>query len=185
MMADPGSISSIAPAGEDYLVREIAQLKTQMRELPPSVAQSFQTTVDALTALVASTVLPQASSNSVAGLATSTTSTVQTSVEFTVPDGYTQALVVGTATAMAYNNTAGTDYIYAEVIINGVSGGELYAAAGAGIAAGVNAPYFTTMTGLTAEETITVSSSVRTGFASWASSASNVTNVYAQVIFLH
>lgn len=184
-MVLPGTPGAVAPAGEDYLTKELSTLRSQIRELGPSIAASFQTTIDALTALVNSTVVPQASSNSVSGVATSTTSTVEVSVSFEVPNGYTQALVIGTATAMAYNNTAATDYIYAEVIINGVQGGELYAAAPAGIAAGVNAPYFTTLTGLTDGETITVSSSVRTGFASWAGSASNVTNVYAQVIFLH
>lgn len=183
-MADPGSLASQLPNGPDHVVRELADLKRQIRELAPSIAASFQTTVDALTELVNSTVIPMTDSNGAAGLATSTTTTVQTSVTFTVPDGYTQALIVASATAMAFNNTAAADYIYAEVIVDDVQGGELYAPAGPGVSAGVNAPYFANLSELVAGTTITVSASVRTGFAAWGASTANATNVYAQVLFL-
>jgi len=52
-MADPGSIGSIAPPGEDYLVRRIADLERKVRELGPSIAQSFQSTVQSLDDTVA------------------------------------------------------------------------------------------------------------------------------------
>lgn len=52
-MADPGSIGSIAPPGEDYLVRRIADLERKVRELGPSIAQSFQPTVQSLDDAVA------------------------------------------------------------------------------------------------------------------------------------
>jgi hypothetical protein len=183
-MAAPGMPANQLPSGPDAIMRRIETIERQIRELGPSIAASFQTTINTLTNLVNSTVVPETSSNGAADLATSTTSTVQTSVVFTVPAGYTQALIVASATAMAYNNTASADYLYAEVIVNGVQGGELYAPAGPGVSTGVNAPYFANLTGLTVGETITVAASVRTGFASWGASTANATNIYAQVLFL-
>ncbi|MFF1633979.1 hypothetical protein [Leifsonia sp. NPDC058248] len=41
------------PPGEDYLVREIADLKRQLRELGPSIAASFNSTVDGLNSTIA------------------------------------------------------------------------------------------------------------------------------------
>lgn len=52
-MADPGAIGSIAPAGEDYLVKRIAALETKVRELGPSIATSFNGTVQQLAQTVA------------------------------------------------------------------------------------------------------------------------------------
>lgn len=40
-MANPGSIGSLAPKGEDALVRRIEDIERQIKELAPSVASSF------------------------------------------------------------------------------------------------------------------------------------------------
>lgn len=51
-MAQPGSIGSQMPASEDSQLRRIADLERAMRELGPSVAGSFQSTVATLQAQV-------------------------------------------------------------------------------------------------------------------------------------
>ena len=135
---------------------------------------------DALT----SPVMADATADSVSGAATGTTSTVQTTLYFTVPAGFTQALVVSTSGVMGRNSTAITDYIYTQAVVNGVGGGELYTAVAAGLSGGVSAPYYRRISGLTGGQVIPVSVATRTGFAAWAASAANMAIIHAEMIYL-
>ena len=49
-MAQPGILSTQLPKSEDWIPREIADLKREMRELGPSIMHSFQGIVDELAA---------------------------------------------------------------------------------------------------------------------------------------
>jgi hypothetical protein len=124
------------------------------------------------------------SSNGVNNYAISTTSTVRASLTLTVPSGFTQAVVIANPTAMGYNNTSGTDYLYVQAVIQGINSGELYTAAPAGMGVGLASPFHTTLTGLTGGQTITVGVATRAGLNTWAASTSNQANIYATALFL-
>jgi hypothetical protein len=123
-------------------------------------------------------------SNGLNNYAITTASTVRASVTLTVPDGFTEVVVTATATAMGQNSTATTDYLYAMAVIQGISGGELYTAAGAGLGVGLASPFQHTLTGLTGGDVITVSVATRAGFNTWAAATANQANVYATAYFL-
>ena len=126
----------------------------------------------------------ETSSNYLSAYAVGTTSTVRASVSFFVPEGFSQAVILANPTGMAQNSTAVTDYLYVQAIIQGAPGGELYTAAGPGLAVGVPSPVHVTLYGLTAGEEITVGVATRTGFATWAAAPGNQANIYATVIYL-
>jgi len=135
-MANPGVAGSQIPAGEDWLVRKVADLERAVRELGPSIAKSFapviadlqakQATLDAqqvtLTAAVADiaanlasindlltkVVTPQIVSFSAANFALATTSAFAATLTVTVPAGFTKAAIYVTSRAIAFNpNTTG------------------------------------------------------------------------------
>jgi len=49
-MAQPGILSSQIPPGEDHVMRALADIRRDMRELGPSIMHSFQSVVDELAA---------------------------------------------------------------------------------------------------------------------------------------
>lgn len=172
------------PNDEAYLVRRIEDLERRMRELGPSVAKSFRSTVADLRTAIASTIVAEADGASTSEQGVTTTSTPVASVTFTVPEGYTRALVVGTGVAMAYNNSGTGDYLYVMVVIDGVEGGEVYNYAPAGYATSASIPNSADLTELTAGSTFTVTANVRTSYGDWAPSAANLVTIYSQVQFL-
>ncbi|MDV8147248.1 hypothetical protein [Arthrobacter sp. B10-11] len=123
-------------------------------------------------------------SNGLNNYAITTASTVRATVTLTVPDGFTEAVVTATATAMGQNSTATTDYLYCMAVIQGISGGELYTAAGAGLGVGLASPFQHTLTGLTGGDVVTVSVATRAGFNTWAAATANQANIYATAYFL-
>lgn len=123
-------------------------------------------------------------SNGVNNYEISTTSTVRATVTLTVPAGFTQAVVTANPTAMGHNGTASPDYLYVMAVVQGISGGELYTSAAAGLGAGLAAPFHTTLTGLTGGQTITVGVATRAGFNPWPASTANQANIYATAYFL-
>lgn len=200
-------------AGEDDIPRRLKDLERQVRELAAAnqlgsagikaveggiTVEGSQTVNGPLTINGPLTLQPgsiendsltnpfstQTSSNFLNNYAINTTSTVRTSVTFTVPDGYTQAVVIANPTAMGQNSTGAVDYLYAQAVIYGVGGGELYTSAGAGLAVGLASPVHLTLTGLVAGEPIEVSVATRTGFGTWAAAPGNQANIYATAIFL-
>lgn len=185
-MADPGSLASQLPNGPDHVVRELADLKRQIRELAPSIAASFQTTVDILNQTIAQLLEVQTGAQSNLGPAITTTRQALATITFTVPTGYTKALVQANAVAMAYNDSAGVDYLYCVASVDiGSSGGETYNSASPGYATSVTAPYYVQLTDLTDGEEFVVAANARTNTAAWSASTANLVTIYASVIFQH
>lgn len=141
-MASPGIPGSQTPAGLDYLVREIADLKRQLRELGPSIAASFQPVITDLqnkqaaldsqqmqinnqlaqiNALIGAQVTFGSVGASATGFTPGAAADLAGSV-ITVPSGYSQAIVHCTAdaTASAEPNSAS---ITVQAVIAGVAGG--------------------------------------------------------------
>lgn len=123
-------------------------------------------------------------SNGLNNYAITTASTVRASITLTVPEGFTEAVVTSTATGMGQNSTATTDYLYVMAVIQGISGGELYTAAGAGLGVGLASPFQSTLTGLTGGDEIIVSVATRAGFGTWTATTANQANIYATAYFL-
>lgn len=70
-MAQPGILSSQIPPGEDHVMRALADIRREMRELGPSIMHSFQSVVDELAAHQATLDAQQATlTTTVAGLTT-------------------------------------------------------------------------------------------------------------------
>jgi hypothetical protein len=122
--------------------------------------------------------------NSVNNYSITTAITTRASVALIVPDGFTQAVVIANASAMGYNNTGTADYLYVQAVVQGIGGGELYSAAGAGLGVGIATPFHTTLTGLTDGQTITVDITTRTSTATWTATVSNQANIFATVLYL-
>jgi len=209
-MPQPGFLN---PKGEDFIVREIADLKRSIRELAAAnpfgmsglrlkdggvVVEGYQT-VNGPATFTGSLDLPAGSvsndalanpvsidtaSNGVDGEAITTTATVRATVTLTVPSGMSQAIVLATATGMGENSTTASDYLYVSAVVEGVNGGELYTAAPAGLGASLAAPFNTTLTGLTGGQELTVGVATRAGSAAWAASTANQAGISATVMYL-
>ncbi|QDG65859.1 hypothetical protein NIBR502772_06175 [Pseudarthrobacter sp. NIBRBAC000502772] len=132
---------------------------------------------------LANPMIVEAASNYLNNYAVGTTSTARATVTLGVPDGFTTAVVMTNATAMAQNSTATTDYLYVQAVVDGVSGGEMYTSAGPGLAVGIASPFNTTIYGLVNGQDITVSVATRTGFATWTASTANQANIYVTVLY--
>lgn len=139
-MAAPGTLGSLVPPGEDAAVRKMADLQRELRELGPSVAASFASTVAelraqqvtltaqqadlaaqqaALAANSASIASVEALQTSVAvahdstsgfGLPTSPTEILRSTIA--VPAGFTRALVMVTTTLTLYTPAIGGTYSF-------------------------------------------------------------------------
>lgn len=113
-----------------------------------------------------------------------TTPTVIETASFTVPAGFTQAMVTCSAVAQGRNSTASADYLYVQAVIDGFTGGEIFTSAAAGESIAVTAPLYHVVTGLTAGQVLNASVMARTNTGAWATSSANLAIVYAQVLFL-
>lgn len=195
-MGNPGAFGT---RGEDWIGRELAQLRREMNELRAAnifgpmginpVAGGFNVTgtlglpsgIITNDALAAPVVISQAgiSQNN---FATTTTATVYATATVTVPAGYSKADVQCMVVAGAANSTAALDYIYVAASINGIAGAETpQTAVASGGYASAAANGTRTLTGLNGG-TITVGCQVRTGTA-WAANTSNIANMNAAVFF--
>lgn len=107
------------------------------------------------------------------GFAVAMASTKITQASFTVPAGFTKALVFCHVEAGAYNSGTGGDYLNIQGAVNGVTGGssQLYAAT-TEFAAG-SAVRMSQLTGLTAGGTITAEAWLGTLVGPWNASGSN------------
>ena len=109
----------------------------------------------------------------------------------TVPAGFTSAVVSVTARVMAINpnttggsNGAGADYLYAGTNIDGFNGNALPLSIGGSGGSSINvAPFSTTLTGLTAGSTFTITIDAGTAFLGWAANASNVGEVSGHILW--
>ena len=209
MAGQPGSFQ---PRGEDWMVRELQDIKSRMQRL--EAANVFGTTgitpkdggtdLDGFVVVngamtingpltlqpgsiendsLANPMIVEASSNFLSNYAVGTTSTVRASVTLVVPDGFTSAVIMANPTGMAQNDTASVDYLYVQAVVDGVNGGELYTSAGAGLAVGIASPFNTTIYALTGGQEIEVAVATRTGFATWSASTANQANIYVTVLY--
>ena len=105
---------------------------------------------------------------------------------FTVPAGFTRALISASAQDIGVNSTAGIDYLSSFVEIG--AGGPEASWPGGAVAAGYRgascALMTTTLTGLTTGQTIAISSQPFTFTGAWASDARNATGVIATCLWL-
>lgn len=209
-MAQPGTFQ---PRGEDAFIRRVQDLERTVKELaaanpfgtmglrPRNGGTEFDgyVTINGDATITGSLSLPAGiinndalanplqtatSSNGINNYEISTTSTVRVSVSLTVPEGFTEAIVIANPTAMGHNGTAAPDYLYVQAVVQTVNGGELYSAAPNGLGAGLAAPFHTTLTGLTGGDAITVGVATRAGINPWPASTANQANIYATAIFL-
>lgn len=209
-MPQPGQFN---PRGDDWIGREITDLKRQIRELSAAnpfgpmgikpqqggmVVEGYQTVNGPLTitgsldlpagsvpnAALANPIETATASNGVTNYAIDTTATVRASVTLTVPAGFTRAIVLTSAVAAGTNSGTTAEYLYASAVVSGVNGGELYTSAAAGIAASLTSPFSPTLTGLTGGDTITVGVATRAGTTTWTADPTNQASISATAIFL-
>lgn len=209
-MPQPGQFN---PRGEDFIVREIQNLKREINELRAAnpfglsglrlkdggmVVEGYQTVNGPMT-ITGSLDLPAGSvqndalanpietataSAGISNYAIDTVPTVRASVILTVPSGFSRAIVIANATAMGTNSGTAAEYLYASATVQTVNGGELYTSAPAGIGASISSPFQPTLTGLTGGDTITVGVATRAGTSTWAADPANQAAISATAIFL-
>ncbi len=127
-MLSPGSLTNSVP-DPDKAVRRQRDTERIAQENISSVAQSFQTTIDTLTAQVAQIAALQATAvtpvvSSASGTAVwGTGYATFASFNFTVPAGCTRAAIVASGGSATFSN-AGSDDYRMRVLINGAAGGE-------------------------------------------------------------
>ena len=155
----PGSIGSRMPASEDTQLRKFADLERFVRELGPSIAKSFRSTVDSLNSTIAELTAQQVSaasgSGSGSGFAVDGASSTTTSFAVTTPTGYTRAVVLASGTVAVANGAATADYLYVKAVIAGSSGPEATVSVGAAGSGSLSASHALTVSGLTDGQSVT------------------------------
>ena len=173
-MTNPGDA---VPYGDDYLVRRLDDLQRQIRELGPSVAASFNSTVKSLTA-------PGGFYDSVVGLAVTTTLTPILAINVSVPAGFTRAVISVTGRAYAVNpTTAATDYMLAQMSVNGYYGYGLPVRASPGEAVVNVSPFAIVLFDLIPGETIPLQLSLHSNSAAWGTEVVNTAEISGTVIW--
>jgi len=145
-MAQPGILSSQIPPGEDHVMRALADIRREMRELGPSIMHSFQGVVDELAAhqatldaqqatltttvadiaanvasintLIGQVVVPSSIEATAYAFNVTTTDTTILTKTITVPDGFTKALVSVQSVVIAYNWASSYATLYTAIYIN-------------------------------------------------------------------
>ena len=174
----PGSIPSLQPPGQDELVRQIADLRRDLKELGPSVSRSF------LPMLAMVVQGGQAGTWETNFAVPMTTPAPVASVSIGVPDGFTNAIVFAIAHASANNSTAGNEYFYVGASIDSVTPAMLLAPVlpnGYATSAGSATRILSGLSG----GVIDVEAMVQSEFASWTATGSNLASIDAIAIFYH
>ena len=175
------------PAGEDYLVRRIKDVERRVSENASSIPRSFQTTVDALTAqiaaisaLQANSVTPAVLSTSAGAYTTTTTFGVICTLSFSVPAGFTRALITAQSVCNVNSSASTSEIGYSKVAINGVDGmvtsGQWPTATALGMLPANSAANLTGLSGGTV--TVTLSVRVQYGPASGGFASLNATALF-------
>lgn len=202
-----------APRGEDWFVRELQNLRRELQELkaanpfgltgidpqdggtefdgyvnvngPMSITGTLNLPAgiignDALT----SPISPQTAHADVANFSLATGANVEkVRATVTVPDGYTRALVMASASLASKNTTTATDSMYVDCRVNGsVSGWSSQTSVSAGESGFVINVSTALLTGL--GSSFYVAANASTGLAAWAASTTSAINVDAIVLFL-
>lgn len=200
-MAQPGILSSQIPPGEDHVMRALADIRRELRELGPSIMHSFQSVVDELAAhqatldaqqatltanvadiaanvasindLLTQVVKPQNVYFYAQGFAVPTTGTVFASSTVTVPAGFTSAVITVVSRLAAVNSTAAADYLSCVSKVNGIGGASLQVPINPSFTDFNVHALSTVLTGLTGGGTILLEVRGNTANAAWAANAFN------------
>lgn len=113
--------------------------------------------------------------------------TARATLTFTVPTGFTQALIIATANDAGHNSSGGDDFLYSFILVSGTGGSANVSPSatvpngkyGASTVSAVNL-----ITGLTGGATVTVASKPGTNFGAWASDVGNGTSLAGMALFL-
>jgi len=193
------------PKGEDWIAREFAQLRQELRELRAAdpyapmgmkpmaggvefpgdvrIAGTLDLPVGIIgNAALADPIVVKTSGVSQNSFAIGTSTATVALGTVTIPAGYSRASILCMVVGGALNSTGSLDYLYVSSSINDVGGGESPQPAAAGGYATTSANGIRTLTGLNGG-TITLGCRIRTNGGSWASSTSNFANMNAVVYF--
>lgn len=188
----PGSFASMMPNDENSLIRRSQEQDRAIREIVPSIADSFgpviadlQAKQAALADLIASVVGVGDFDHTVTGFdpVISTWATVS-SVTLTVPAGFTQAVVTAVAYAAIRNTTPSTaTQIHCRALVAGSGGPVDDEASNPGVRSTALSVFPTRVTGLTAGGTFTVAAQAYAG-ADFTADANNVGTISGTVLWL-
>jgi hypothetical protein len=180
---DAGVPGRNLPAGEDHVMRRLADLERAYRELVASTAvRPGSLGNDALT----SPVVPQGVYFTNGSFALTTTPTVISTRTITVPSGFTTAVVSVIGRLYAVNPNAGGDWLYARTLISGFVNVQLPLWVPASGFSGFNvSPFSQVLTGLTPGGTFAIALEGHTAAAGWALDLSNTTEVSGTINWLH
>jgi hypothetical protein len=169
----------------DRMTRQLATRDV----LQNATAAADGTTVSDIHAMM---IAVAAQSAQVSNIVHANTLTDQAVTTFTVPRGFTTALVTATASAIGFNGTSSAAYLYAGVKVNGAFLNTLDISGSVDVngSTGVSCTRFIELTGLAVDATITVAADTRVVQAAgppstpWPASSGNAVTLTAQVIFL-
>ena len=142
-------------------------------------------------AALASPVKPQSVYFSAPNFAVSTTPSAKASSTFTVPAGFTSAVVSVNSRIYAINpnttggwDSAGADFLYAESKIGADNGTAMPLMVAGSNYSGINfSPFSTVLTGLTGGGTFTITVVASTMYQTWAANTSNAAEVSGSILW--
>jgi hypothetical protein len=130
-MADTGSIASQLPPGEDWATRKIQDLERALKELGPSIAASFNSTIASLNVAIANAaaaaanqVAPGTGSGAASGFVLSSSFALLVSFALIVPSGYTRALITSSGSVTSLSAYASSDGLHGYAQVSGSNGPE-------------------------------------------------------------
>lgn len=169
---------------ENALLRRIEGIERQLRELGPSIAKSFGSTIADLQAVTAAIVTAQAVGASTDTFAIITSYEDRATANLTVPAGFTKCVIQATATIGAINSTASADLLYVNVMINGVPAvGSVNTTVEPGAKVSLDGVDTAVLTGLTDGQVIPIVTRTKSGLATFASTVSNRAQINAFAVF--
>jgi len=180
----PSAADTVRPIVQD-LVDKQAQLEAQQDTLEEQQAD-LNAAQEALELLVSGQVQPDTAYAWTQNFAITSATTVYASVTKTVPAGYSRAMVAMVGTAMGFNGSGASAWLYAAPTLTGATGGsEVYTGVANSGGTSIASPYFTLLTGLTGgTSTITLGTQMRVSGATWPASTGNVARVDALLLYL-
>lgn len=182
-MTQPGSPASAMPLDESSVMRRLADLERQIKELGPSVAGSFNSTIEQLEQTLANQAVPAAYHTDSGGFGLSSSYSALAFLSVPVPAGYTRAVVMAVTNVSVRNSLGERVGVWAQVDINGTALARL---AQAGVDSQnygmVSSQAAAVLTGLSGS--FYIQTLARTAISSFAASGSNAVNLDASVLFL-
>lgn len=157
------------------------QLQTQQTTLSNQQAQLTQTVTE-LQTVVAGMIRPTSQQSTSGGFVITGSIAANDSISFTVPNGYTRAVVIAMSGVTAQNTSATSGFVYNQILVNGLSQGEAYTGIASGAYSMVSVQSSSYIS-VTPGSSLVVESWLRNSpAATWA--GSNGGRLVAQVLFL-